>query len=132
MELAVSYSPDAENPVAGDMMLRGGNAVWLTRLADEVHQRLKTRFQFVRGEWFLDRRKGVPYKQVFWVKNPDTKVIRSLFSKLIRTTVGVASLDSLTLYLDNSTRTLLVDFAATLSDGTKFLSRDYPPFILEA
>lgn len=131
MELAAAFTLDVENPIAGDMRLSGGNVVWLTDLASEVDQRLRSRLQFVRGEWFLDRRKGFPYFQVVFVKDPDLKVIRSLYSKTIRTTQGVAAINTLNLALSTAERKLALDFSLRLSDGTTFLSRDYPPFILE-
>lgn len=131
MELLLTETVDGDNPVEGDLFLQAGDLVWTTDLAAETAQRLRVRFRFFQGEWFLNRREGTPWFQSILVKDPSDQTIRAVFSQIITGTEGVKSLDSLSFDLDTSTRTLAVDFDGTLQDDTTFTSKDFPPFIME-
>lgn len=130
MELAVVTATDAENPDLGDMLLVSGDAVLLEDLAQETAQRLHVALRFSRGEWFLDLREGVPYFDEIFVKNPQDKVIRAVFSSVILQTEGIATLERLDYTIDSRTRVMQLDFAARLTDGTVFLSSDFGPFLV--
>jgi len=130
MELALAPAVDLENPIPGDLRLTGGTFVWLTRLVDQVDQRLRNRFQFFKGEWFLDKRQGTPFYQNILINGPDLKLIRTIFTLLIVTCPGVASLTTLNLTFNGSTRELVLWFEAKLQDGSTFVSSEYPPYIL--
>ena len=84
---------------------------------DEMIQKLVIRFQFFLGEWFLDRRIGIPYFQSVLVKNPNIPFVRSVFRQTILTTPGVADLQNYDLDYDPLTRKLEVDFEAVKDDG---------------
>ncbi len=76
----------------------------LVRGVDAVIQRLCIRLAFMRGEWFLDVREGVPYLQSVFVKNPDLPLIEALFRRVARTTPGVTRVVSYEAALDSRTR----------------------------
>lgn len=130
MELAIARSVDAENPTVGDLRLSGGTLVWTTDLATEVAQRLTVRFNFFKGEWFLDRRQGTPWYQEVFVKDPDPAVLRAIFSSVILGTAGVATLERLTLGEPDADRELSLSFEARLTDGSRFLSSAFGPFLV--
>lgn len=130
VELAVALTTDANNPDVGDLYLdESGDAVLLTSLADEVATRLATRFNFFRGEWFLDQRLGTPYFESILVKGPRDSILRSVLSQVITGCSGVATLDSLDLSVSSDGH-LSVVFACTCADGSVFSSADYPPFLV--
>jgi hypothetical protein len=131
VELSLVSVVDADNPVEGDLRLVGGDLVWTTDLSTEVAQRLRVRFRFFQGEWFLNRREGTPWFQQILTKNPAEETVRAVFTKVILGTEGIKTLEILTLTEDTSARTLSVDFLARLQDGTTFQSKDFPPFIME-
>ncbi|MCK4718809.1 MAG: hypothetical protein KAT70_09085 [Thermoplasmata archaeon] len=131
MELKLTPSIDADNPVEGDLQLEGGNLVWTTDLATEVAQRLRVRFRFFLGEWFLDTREGIPYADEILRKNPKGQTIRAIFTNAITTTQGVAFLERLDFTLDRSVRELVLSFVARLEDGSTFRSSQFGPFIVE-
>lgn len=83
-----------------------------------VMQRIRIRFRFFLGEWFLDTRLGVPYYRDILIKNPDSILISFIFRQVLLSTPGVASVASFSASLDRPTRFLTVDFEATLEDGT--------------
>ncbi len=130
MELGITSSISLVNPNIGDLALADtGREVTLSTLAAEVSQRLHIRFQFFKGEWFLNLDEGVPYYQLLFVKAPSDRVIRVIFSGLIRDTEGVADVLKLD-YSISAQRTLSLTFEARLEDGTTFRSLDYAPFVL--
>lgn len=131
MELLLTASVDADNPVEGDLHLEHGDLVWTTDLAVEVAQRLRVRFRFFRGEWFLDLREGTPWYQEILGKGASDATIRAIFSNVIRTCPGVSSLVSISFEMDRSERELVLDFEAKLEDGSTFKASKFGPFIVE-
>lgn len=130
MELFLTATADADNPVEGDIHLEGGDLVWTSGLALEVAQRLRVRLRFFKGEWFLDLQEGTPWFQEILVKGVSDQAIRAVFSTIIRTCPGVASLDSLEFTQSGTARELVLDFRAKLEDGSTFQAKDHPPFIV--
>lgn len=119
------YVELALDPATGDIAfpprwLRGGEA---------VAQRVRVRFKFFAGEWFLDRRLGVPYYRDILIKNPDRLVVSAVFRKVLTLTLGVQKVNAFSAVLETLTRTLTADFDASLSDGTKIVATA-EPFIL--
>jgi hypothetical protein len=119
------YVELALDPVTNDLAIP---PAWITG-PDAVIQRVQVRFRFFLGEWFLDQRLGVPYFRDVLIKNPDPLVVSTVFRKVLEMTPGVSSVDSLVANLDASSRTLMIDFKATLSDGSVIVAQA-EPFIL--
>lgn len=115
----------AIDPLTGDMHTQP----FLARGPDATVQRLRTRFQFFKAEWFLDKRLGIPYREFILIKNPNMILISFIFRQVLVTTPGVASVARFTAVIDSVARHLISDFEATLSDGT-VLRADAEPFVL--
>ena len=60
-----------------------------------VRQRLLTKLNTFRGEWFLDQRRGLPWFTWKEQAPPDQTAIRSLVRQAIRNTPGVVDVPSL-------------------------------------
>jgi hypothetical protein len=102
----------------------------IIRGAEAVAQRVRVRFRWFLGEWFLDQRQGVPYYRDILVKNPDRILITFIFRQVLLGTPGVKSVANFRADLDRATRTLTVDFeAAVLTDGSILTARA-EPFII--
>lgn len=97
--------------------------------APAVVQKVRIRFKFFLGEWFLDTRLGVPYFQNILIKNPDPSVISAIFKKVLRTTPGVTAVRTFDATLDRVARRLTVDFLAVLDDGSVAIAQA-EPFII--
>lgn len=104
----------ALNPSTGDLAL----PVRILHGADAVAQRVRVRFRWFLGEWFLDRRQGVPYIESILVKNPDPILITFIFRKVLLLTPGVKSVKTFHASLDRPTRHLTVTFEAVLNDDS--------------
>lgn len=103
--------------LAGDLDFSSGG-LQIVEGTDEIAQKLFTRLQFFLGEWFLDRRQGIPYYEKILIKNPDLIIIQSIFREAILETPGVTSLlDVIQTDLESATRKLSVRFAAQLDSG---------------
>lgn len=131
MELGVTTTPSLDNPVLGDLSLTpGGQEVVLTKLDNEVAQRLVVAFQFWRGEWFLELSEGVPYLQEILRKAPPDEVIRSVLTQVILQTEGVSELVSLDYSWDKRTRHLAASFKVRLEDGSTFSTDQYGQLLI--
>ncbi len=93
--------------------------------------KLRNRFVFFLGEWFLDTRIGTPWFQYVLVKNPDLAVVRRMIRAVIESCPVIASCDSVDLSYNPSARTLSFTFAATANDGRTVTGGSGVPFIVD-
>lgn len=122
---------------AGDLALDDtGNFVFLQPGTRYTRQKLASRLKFFLGEWFLDRRKGVPYFRHVLVRNPDLNTVRHVLRRVILGTPGVLALDSnagtdIDIDYDPSKRRCAVAFTARCETGAIVVSTNDPDFIIE-
>lgn len=100
----------------GDLDLSTGNLALVTG-PDEIAQKLKVRYRFFLGEWFLDQRLGVPYIQTIFEKGTSEVLIRNKLQKVAITCPGVAGLTDWEQAVDIVTRAMSISFRALLYDG---------------
>lgn len=104
--------------------------VRIIRGPEAIIQRINSRFGFFLGEWFLDRRLGVPYYRDVLVKNPSIPLVTSVFRRVLAGTPGVERVLSFKASLAPATRTLTASFEALLEDQTVKISAVDSTFIL--
>lgn len=109
VENIASFQEDAD----GDLTI----PVAIVTAATAISQELKAKFQMFRGEHFLDKRLGIPYRRDVLKKNADMQVVRALYRSVLLKTQGVGSLPEFTMVRDTETRHLSVAFAAKLTNG---------------
>ena len=120
--------PTSPYMVNGDIWVGSdGTQRWTASLAEEVSQRLQAKYGLFLGEWFLDRRAGVPYYRDVLVRAPNMAVVRSQLLKVASDDPGVESVTSFDMVLDSSTRQLSVTLAVQLTDGEVL---ELEPFIV--
>jgi hypothetical protein len=140
-------APDALTPLSavvpkdlalddsGDLALREENGVKVAYLvggADAIVQRLRIRFGFWLGTWFLDLNQGIPYIEQILIKNPDLRLIENIFKKVILGTNGIRRINDFATSWDRPGRKLYVErFDAGLVDGT-VLRLTETPFVVKA
>jgi hypothetical protein len=98
---------------------------WI-RGPEAVIQRIRIRFRLWRGEWFLDTRIGVPYREQVLVKNPDKPLVSALFRRVVAETPGVQNVEALDAVYDRRARSVLVNARATLTDGALVVINSEP------
>ena len=104
----------------GDLALVDGQIV-LVEGIDEVRQSLQQSLRFLKGEWFLDIRMGVPYRDLK-EKSSDESLFRSVVTKVALDVDGVLEVLALELDFDRVTRelkgTILARLDPAIADGT--------------
>lgn len=83
--------------------------------AESVAQRVYTRLQLLKGEWFLDIDAGVPYLSEILVKPAQLDLAESIIKAVILLTDGVKELTSFDLMFNRETRKLAIE-ASALTD----------------
>lgn len=84
----------------------------------ELAIKLRNRFLFFRGEWFLDKREGVPYFELILIKNPNVSVIKRVFQEVIFSAgPGLVDTADVDVIYDSGARTAAVNFSCRLVDG---------------
>ena len=83
-----------------------------------VAQRLTQKLKLFRGEWFLDRRAGVPYfRDIIGQKTARSGVISTIIKRVIQDDPDVERLESFELDFEGVDRQLQIEFRARLTDG---------------
>lgn len=99
--------------------------------AEAAAQILQCKFLLVLGEWFLDRRVGVPYFTRILTKNPDIGDIRRIFISVIRSEPTITEISELTLDFDRSARTLAFTLSVKHDSGATIVGGSGSPFRVE-
>ena len=110
-----------------DLTVRNDN-ILIVDGEEAIDQQLRLRLKFFLAEHFLDERQGIPFYREVFVKNPNLRLLRTIFSDAVRTTPGISSVDFMEVTITAATRTLNLTFVATMLDGGVLT---YDPFILE-
>lgn len=104
----------------GDLALVDGQIVLVEGVA-EVRQSVQQSLRFLKGEWFLDTRLGVPYRELK-EKSSDLSLFRSVVTKVALGVDGVLEVLALELDFDRITReltgTISVRVDPAIEDGT--------------
>jgi len=109
----------------GNFLFDGsGDIVMTSTEADGVAQSITQRLRRLKGEWFLDRTKGVPYFEIILEKNPNSKLVSEILKKVILETEGVAKLNRFSLYFDTTNRQASVTFQVTTTAGETAASNE--------
>lgn len=102
----------------GDLLIFE-NALQLVEEDSAIVQQLTIRLRFFLGEWFLDKRLGIPYYDRVLRKNPKLAIVRGILRSAILTTPGIETLDSFEFDYDAVRRSMTVRFSARrTSDGS--------------
>lgn len=120
----VGYAEIARDPVTNDVAL----PIRIIRGPDAIIQRIRQRFTFGLGEWFLDQRLGVPYHEDILVKNPDVGLITSIFRRILVATPGVGTVLTMKASIDFRRRELSSSFEARLTDPNVIVRAVDAPF----
>jgi hypothetical protein len=130
-DIKIALVADDDNPNVGDIYLENGTARLTSTLLEEVAQRLFISLKMFKGEWFLDPDQGIPYWQSILGQRIPLSVMSGIFRRAIQLQPGVKAITKLTV-VQNTDRSVQLDFACTLTDGTILRSVDFQPFIIGA
>ena len=100
---------DAQNPVVGDIAMRGTRLGLTTSLGQAVAQAVDVTLSWWRGEWFLDTSRGTPYLESILKKGVTASSVRAIISRQILDIDGVARIAKMRVSIDSVTRVGTVD-----------------------
>lgn len=106
----------AIDPLTGDLQIEAGSPVVLTE-PEACVQRVRSRLSWIRGEWFLDNSKGLPWDIIF-VKNPNLLLIQDSIRVEIEDVSGILAVTSVKIQVNASTRVATITVTATTDFGT--------------
>jgi len=127
-----AFTLDSDNDLELVTNGRGKKTLKLSR--DEVEngtRKLFLRFQFFEGEWFWDKREGVPYLKSLFVKNPDVSVVSQVIRQIILSVPVFGRVDKLSYTYEPTTRAFAFDFEATAKTGQLVTGGSGQPFIVD-
>lgn len=101
----------------GDLVLENGTTKPIDG-AEYARQRIECDLSLFLGEWFLDKREGIPYFRDVLIKNPNPAVVRSIFRSTILKVPGIVDVPTLDIVLDKSARRMTVTWEALYQDNT--------------
>ncbi|CRL44510.1 hypothetical protein SGGMMB4_01639 [Sodalis glossinidius str. 'morsitans'] len=90
-----------------DLDYRDGGLFFVSGVA-RVAQQVKQALLILLGEYFLDTRIGIPYREAVWVKNPQPTLLRTIFTETLLAVEGVTRVVDLRLAVDDATRRLFI------------------------
>lgn len=90
-----------------DLDYRNGGLFFVSGV-ERVAQQVKQALLILLGEYFLDTRIGMPYREVVWVKNPQPAILRTVFTQTILAVDGVKRVLDLRLTVGDASRHLYV------------------------
>ena len=106
----------ALNAKKHELIIENGDMLLINN-AERIAQQIKITILEWLGEWFLDLRDGVPYREYVLIKNPNLNHIRSILITKMSAVNGVDKVKTMTLDLDKKNRVLTVDFEVLTSFG---------------
>ena len=101
----------------GDLLLVKGTTA-VREGAAYATQRITVDLNVFLGEWFLDKRLGLPYFRDLLIHSPNSDTVRTVFREGIMQTQDIVAVPLLNVVLDTTNRVAYVDFASTYADGT--------------
>jgi hypothetical protein len=108
-DLEIDYTKDDLKVSGGDLSVVDG--------LNAIRQDLIQSLQLFEKEWFLDLQAGLPYWDQIFEKGADTAILKRLYQDVIEARRGVKLVKELNLRIDQSTRTLYVDFVVDTDLG---------------
>jgi hypothetical protein len=107
----------ALDPLTGDLVIEAGD-LKLIKGPEAVAQDANLRVALFLGEWPLDLRVGIDYRNLFFDRRPPEAVIRAVYEQVLGETAGVQRVSRLALLFDTPSRTLTVQATIIADDGT--------------
>lgn len=117
--VAPQYQELELDPATGDLAFP---IAWIYG-AFAVAQRVQCRLRFVRGEWYLDQRLGLPLQRI--LGKHDMGEVTSIIRATVADTPGVLSVDDVSVFVSSAAeREIAVSFRATVAGGTLIAAKE--------
>lgn len=105
------------DPATHDLVIRDGGTLSTVTGRREVAQRIKVALETQRGEWALDTRFGVRWRELAYVARPDIPRISAELRRVVSAVPGVTSVGEIDARLNRATRALTIAIEASTREG---------------
>lgn len=88
---------------------------------EDVQQRLILKTELMKGEWFLDKNEGIPWKEIFSETGEDqVKMARTAIRNMLNNDKGVVEIKELNVYQDLTKNSLNINFKVIATDENEY------------
>lgn len=88
---------------------------------EDVQQRLILKTELMKGEWFLDKNEGIPWKEIFSETGEDqTKMAKTAIRDMLNNDKGVNEIKELNVYQDLTKNSLNINFKVIATDENEY------------
>ena len=88
---------------------------------EDVQQRLILKTELMKGEWFLDKNKGIPWKEIFSETGEDQiKMAKTAIRDMLNNDKGVNEIKELNVYQDLTKNSLNINFKVIATDENEY------------
>jgi hypothetical protein len=107
----------------GEFVIENGDLVLIDE-KEQVASYLKAKLGTIKGEWFLDVTKGLPYFENIFVKSPNLPVVEAIFKTAILEEDFVTELVKFNMTFNPIVSKLTIDFIANSIYGQVALTME--------
>lgn len=88
---------------------------------EDVQQRLILKTELMKGEWFLDKNEGIPWKEIFSETGEDqVKMAKTAIRDMLNNDKGVNEIKELNVYQDLTKNSLNINFKVIATDENEY------------
>ncbi len=88
---------------------------------EDVQQRLILKTELMKGEWFLDKNEGIPWKEIFSETGEDqVKMAKTAIRDMLNNDKGVIEIKELNVYQDLTKNSLNINFKVIATDENEY------------
>lgn len=88
---------------------------------EDVQQRLILKTELMKGEWYLDKNEGIPWKEIFSETGEEqAKMARTAIRNMLNNDKGVVEIKELNVWQDLKTNILNINFKVIATDENEY------------
>lgn len=88
---------------------------------EDVQQRLILKTELMKGEWFLDKNEGIPWKEIFSETGEDQiRMAKTAIRDMLNNDKGVIEIKELNVYQDLTKNSLNINFKVIATDNNEY------------
>lgn len=88
---------------------------------EDVQQRLILKTELMKGEWFLDKNEGIPWKEIFSETGEDQiRMAKTAIRDMLNNDKGVIEIKELNIYQDLTKNSLNINFKVIATDENEY------------
>lgn len=88
---------------------------------EDIQQRLILKTELMKGEWFLDKNEGIPWKEIFSETGEDQiRMAKTAIRDMLNNDKGVIEIKELNVYQDLTKNSLNINFKVIATDENEY------------